>query len=254
MTVKLSTGSEAFDHLLGGGIEQDVVTTVYGPAGSGKTNLAILCAVQVAGSGKKVIFVDTEGGFSVERLKQIVSGREAEIMGNILFLNPVNFEEQKQAFEKLRKITNEKIGLIVIDGIAMHYRLEMGRNPEQQSHYLTNKELALQIGYLTEIARMKRIPVLVTNQVYSSFEMKDKVNMVGGDIVLYGSKCLIELQKANSNKRLAIIRKHRALPESRSVLFEIVQEGIRLVSKEASINNPGDIPEPKALPEKEAVV
>jgi hypothetical protein len=43
---------------------------------------------------------------------------------------------------------------------------------------------------MTEIARKKKIPVLISNQVYADFEDKDKVNLVGGDLLKYGSKCL----------------------------------------------------------------
>lgn len=45
---------------------------IAGPPGCGKTNFVILASCSQAKKGKKVIFVDTEGGFSVERVKQIV--------------------------------------------------------------------------------------------------------------------------------------------------------------------------------------
>ena len=81
----------------------------------------------------------------------------------------------------------------------------------------------------------------MTNQVYSSFDVRDKVNLVGGDIVLYGSKCLIELQKAHGNRRVAIVRKHRSLPESRNVVFEITESGLEWVkdiSSESAMLSP----------------
>jgi DNA repair protein RadB len=70
---KLATGSKVLDEMLKGGYEKDIITTIYGPAGAGKTVLCILCAINVARSGKKVVYVDSEGGFSLERLKQIAS-------------------------------------------------------------------------------------------------------------------------------------------------------------------------------------
>ena len=80
--------------------------------------------------------------------------------------------------------------------------------------------------YLTEIARKKNIPVLVTNQVYMDFDEKDKVNIVGGDILKYGSKCLIELQITPDGNRRLIIRKHRNIQAERELLFKIVEAGI----------------------------
>jgi DNA repair protein RadB len=220
--MKIPTGSKILDKLLEGGYETDVVTTIYGPAGSGKTILAMLCCINMARNGKKVIYIDTENSFSVERLKQVARDYQ-RVLDNIVFLKPVNFDEQKKAFEKLKDIVNEKIGLIIIDTIAMLYRIEMGRTEDV---YDVNSSLSQQISFLSEISRNKNIPVLVTNQVYSDFENKGKVNIVGGDILKYGSKCLIELQITPQNNRRLILRKHRSIPEERNIHFKIVETGV----------------------------
>ena len=223
---RILSGSKVLDLMLGGGYERDVITTIYGPAGSGKTILCLLCTINVARSGKKVIYVDTEGGFSIERLKQVVSHISQDykkILDNILFLKPTSFAEQKKSFEKLKDIVNDKIGLIVVDTIAMLYRLEMGNSEDVQD---VNRELSRQISYLSEIARTKAIPILITNQVYSDFDAKDKVNIVGGDVLKYTSKCLIELQITPDNNRRAIIRKHRSIEGEKEILFKIVEGGI----------------------------
>ena len=118
---KLPTGSRILDKMLNEGYEKDIITTLYGPAGSGKTNLCILCAINTARSGKKIIYVDTENNFSLERFKQICSSinlNYAKILNNIVFLRPASFEEQKKTFEKLKALISSKIGLIIIDSIA----------------------------------------------------------------------------------------------------------------------------------------
>jgi DNA repair protein RadB len=209
--------------MLEGGYENDIITTVYGPAGSGKTILAMLCSIVMARSGKKVIYIDTENSFSIERLKQVANDYR-KILDNIVFLKPVNFEEQKKSFEKLKDLVNDKIGLIVVDTIAMLYRIELGQNQDQA--YEINSSLSQQILYLSEIARNKNIPILVTNQVYSNFDEKGKVNIVGGDILKYGSKCLIELQITPQNNRRLILHKHRSIPQERSIYFKIVHTGV----------------------------
>ncbi len=219
---RVSTGNMILDSLLDGGYESDVVTTIYGPSGSGKTNLCMLALVSCIQQGKKVIFIDCEGGFSVTRLGQMYPAFKAQL-DNILLLKPMNFEEQKKAFEKLKTIVDTNIGLIIIDSISMLYRLEVGKDNDIIS---TNRELGGQIAALTEITRKNNIPILVTSQVYSSFDVRDKVHLVGGDILKYGSKCLIELEKHASSIRSAVIRKHRSLPEGKSKRFRIVHEGI----------------------------
>ncbi|MBI2653330.1 DNA repair and recombination protein RadB [Candidatus Woesearchaeota archaeon] len=223
---KIPTGSKVLDAMLEGGYEKDVITTIYGPAGSGKTVLCLLCAISISGNNKKVVYVDTEGGFSLERLKQITSHLNQDYkkaLDNIIFLRPTNFAEQKKSFEKLRGIVNDRIGLIVVDTIAMLYRLELGKNEDIHE---VNIELGKQISYLTEIARNKKIPVLITNQVYTDFDNRDKVNLVGGDILKYGSKCLIELQITPNSNRRCILKKHRSLEAERAILFKIVEGGI----------------------------
>ena len=223
---RVATGSKILDIVLDGGYETDIVTTIYGPAGSGKTLLCLLCAINVARTGKKVVYVDTEGGFSVERLKQITSHISQDyknILDNIIFLRPTSFSEQKKCFEKLKDIVSDKVGLIVVDTIAMLYRLELGKSEDV---YDVNRELSKQISYLTEISRKMKVPVLITNQVYADFDDREKVNIVGGDILKYGSKCLIELQITPNGNRRAIVRKHRSLQSEREILFKIVEGGM----------------------------
>ena len=222
----IATGSRILDAMLSGGYEKDIITTIYGPAGSGKTVLCLLCSINIARSGKKVIYVDSEGGFSLERLKQIashISEDYKKLLDNIIFLRPTTFEEQKKSFEKLKGIVNDKIGLIVVDTIAMLYRLELGKSEEIHE---VNRELGRQIAYLTEITRKNSIPILITNQVYTDFDNRDKVHIVGGDILKYGSKCLIELQITPNGNRRLILKKHRSIQDEKEVLFKIVEGGI----------------------------
>ncbi|MBN2112184.1 DNA repair and recombination protein RadB [Candidatus Woesearchaeota archaeon] len=227
----INSGTEVVDSLLEGGYETDIVTTIYGPAGSGKTNIVLLAAIEIANQGKKVIYIDTEGGFSVARLNQLTSSSK-KILSNILFLKPTKFSEQKKAFEKLKDVVNNKeIGLVIVDTIAMLYRLELGKT---EDIYEVNRELGKQIAYLTEIARKKNIPVLITNQVYSNFDERNKIKMVGGDIIRYGSKCLIELQITPNSKRRAILKKHRSMPEEKEVMFEIKEKELKLIKKTKS--------------------
>jgi DNA repair protein RadB len=222
---KISSGSQILDQFLAGGLDQDIITTIYGPSGSGKTNLCILSAVQVAKRNKKVIFIDTEGGICVERILQI--GKDQSILNNFIFLRPVNFQEQKETFDKLKDFISDTIGMIVVDSISMLYRLELSKS---QGVFETNSALGKMMGQLVEIARKKQIPVIITNQVYSDFDKRDQVKMVGGDLLKYSSKCLLELRK-DEDIRSIILKKHRHLPEGNKIHFKIVETGIE------SINN-----------------
>ena len=238
MERKISAGSYDLNKFLHGGYEKDIITTIYGPAGTGKTNWCMLASVSQAKKGNKVIFVDTEGGFSVERFRQLAAENCEEILKNIILLKPVSFNEQIKSFSSLLKEIKEKgkIGLIVVDSMTMLYRLELAeasQKNEQDKIKEINSELAKEMRILAEIARNRNIPVIITNQVYSEFLSKEEfeegkkaeTKMVGGSILSYWSKCIIELQN-EKNKRKAILRKHRSLPQ-KILYFEITNSGIR---------------------------
>jgi DNA repair protein RadB len=235
---KISTGSFDLNKWLYGGYEAEIITMIAGPPASGKTNFVILASCSLAKKGQKVIFIDTEGGFSSERVKQIVGENYKEILGNILLLQPTGFYEQRKIFDKLaEKAKKENVGLIIVDGMAMHYRLEIGsvKNKETATNEdikKVNRALAWQMKVLAEISRKQKIPIIITNQVYSEFlseeelrkGVKPGVNLVGGDLMKYWSKAIIELKNENG-KRKAILLKHRSLPE-KELNFEIRNAGI----------------------------
>lgn len=233
---KISAGSYELNKWLYGGYEKGVITMIAGPPASGKTNFVILASASQAKKGKKVLFIDTEGGFSIERVKQITGDDYSEILKNILLLNPVNFEEQKRIFLKLlEQVKAEHISLIVVDGMAMLYRLELGDALKEKSDEKVrqvNREVAKQMRVLAEISRHQNIPIIITNQVYKEFlseedikkGIKPNVNLVGGDLFKYWSKAIIELQH-DGGKRKAILLKHRSMPE-KELNFEIKNKGI----------------------------
>jgi RecA/RadA recombinase len=143
---------------------------------------------------------------------------------NIFLLKPTNFEEQKKAFAELNKRLKDQIDLIIVDGMTILYRLDFAdaKLESDEAWQNINSELAKQMKNLAEIARKKEIPVLVTNQTY---KWEGETRMVGGDILKYWGKCLIELVN-DKGKRTAYLRKHRSLPE-KSFDFVIDNRGVR---------------------------
>lgn len=242
MERKISAGSYDLNMFLYGGYESDVITMIAGPAGSGKTNFCILAAVSQAKKGNRVVYMDSEGGFSAERVKQLLGNDKAtaeQVLERILLLKPTNFTEQQKDFAKLlAHVKKGKISLILVDGMTMLYRLALTEESEEGIQDAikiqeVNRALAEQMRALAEIARKQQIPVLVTNQVYHDFVSwddlkngkKKDVHFVGGDLMKYWSKCIIELEYERG-KRRAILRKHRSLPE-KTLDFKIVHEGVK---------------------------
>ena len=234
---KLSTGNKAFDEWLNGGYEKDIITCFYGPYATGKTNFCLMALAELLKHRKKAIYIDTEASFSLERLKQIM-GKDysKEKLKNVIIIKPTSFKEQIEAFEKLLKLPKD-VSAIFVDSIAMLYRLELGlvkdetkeeaKEIEKEKIRKVNLALANQLRLLSEIARKKKIAVIVTNQVYQDFE--GNLHMVGGDLLKYWSKCLIQLEH-HGDKRKAILIKHRSLPQ-KEFAYRIVEKGIEKVRR-----------------------
>ena len=187
---------------------------VYGPAATGKTTLCMQLSIEKAKS-EKVLFIDTEGGFSIDRLKQMKGDFEKEL-ANILVFRAKSFDGQIKFLDNIEEVAkNGDFGLIIIDTIGMHYRKAL-----QEGDYIAvNKKLLSNLRRLTHVAENLNIPVIMTNQVYSNMEGEQK--HLGGKMVLGFAKFLVELKK---DPRMAVILK----PEKKEYFFEIKNEGLVL--------------------------
>ena len=130
---KISAGSYDLNTWLFGGYDTDIITTIYGSSGTGKTNFCLLVAVSQAKKGHKVLYIDTEGGFSSERVKQLAGDQAEEVLKNILLLKPTNFIEQKEAFKELLRNVKKQVSLIIVDGMTMLYRLDFAERFQHSS-------------------------------------------------------------------------------------------------------------------------
>lgn len=216
---RVATGSEPIDALLKGGIEKGIITNVFGESGTGKTNLCVQVAAEVAKNGGNVIYIDTERGFSPERFAQIASEDDLE---KVRLFEPLEFEEQEEAIEKAAELVNEEgAELLIVDSLVSLYRLLV--NGENASEI--NNRLSGQLKELSKIARNHEIPIMVTNQVYTNFDDQG-LELVGRDVPRYWSKCLLQLSDVEKGVRKIEIEKHRSMPEGRARQFQITDEGL----------------------------
>jgi DNA repair protein RadB len=219
--MKSPSGTEVIDALLEGGYPCGQITSIYGPAASGKTTACMLAAIACAKRGKKVVYVDTEGGFSTERFKQLCPDYE-KVLPSITILKTTSFEEQIRQFKMLPELAkNPRIGLIVVDTIGSHYR--RARVEDNYRHF--NNELALQVEILQDLAKRDDLIVLMANQVYADVEKIDEIVPVGGEIMRRRCGCMIEFKLLRGSSRHAALVCHPDIKERREAVFEIVQNG-----------------------------
>ncbi len=196
----ISTGSKALNDLLGGrGVETKALTEAYGAFSGGKTQLGLTLAVNVqlpseqGGANGKAVFIDTEGTFRPERIRQIAEGIGAnpeKVLKNILVARAFNSDHQILLMDKITEMIRdgEPIKLIVIDSLTAHFRAEFaGRGQLADRQQKLNKYL----HNLMRLAEQHNLAVYLTNQVMANPGMMfgDPTTPVGGHIV--GHMCLV---------------------------------------------------------------
>ncbi|USH00551.1 DNA repair and recombination protein RadB [Thermococcus argininiproducens] len=222
----LTTGSKALDELLGGGIDKGVLTQIYGPFATGKTTLAMQVGLLNMG---KIAYIDTEGGFSPERLAKMAESRGMDantVLQRFLIFEIFDFKEQRKTISRLKKIVNETFSMIIVDSITNHYRVEENKSA-------ITVDLGKQLQVLLWLSRKYNLAVIVTNQVY--FDSKQNtLKPIAEHTLGYKCKDIVRLEKLRPGLRIAILERHRFRPEGGIVYFKITDKGIEDVEKTKS--------------------
>jgi DNA repair protein RadA len=245
---KLTTGSKEFDKLLGGGIETQAITEVYGKFGSGKTQVAHQLAVNVqlpknkGGLEGTAIYIDTENTFRPDRIQQMAKHVKLdpnEVLANIMVARAYNSDHQMLLAEKAAEMLKDKnVKLVVVDSLTAHFRAEYtGRGTLANRQQKLNRHMhTLQ----RKISDMNNCAVLVTNQVMARPDILfgDPTAPIGGHIVGHHSTFRVYLKKSKGEKRIANLIDSPNMPDGECI-FDIGGNGI------------GDSKEPKVKKDAE---
>jgi DNA repair protein RadB len=221
----VQTGCISLDKLLGGGFPAEAVSLVYGEAETGKTSLAIQCAVNCARRGIKSLFIDTDGTFSYERLSQIAECDYEEISPLMIIIRPTTFQEQSKAVDQLEKIITKQFGLIIVDTLTSLYRIEFD---EPKETYAANRELNRQLAVLTQIAKTCGTAVLAISQVRSvPFGEGVELKPVATRVLNYWSDVVLDMKQTGQTRVIKVLReKHPKIKGTGFVYVKIEKAGI----------------------------
>lgn len=219
---RLATGIPSVDRLLGGGLEGDSVTELYGEGGSGKTLFCLDVAARVARAGRWVFYVDTEG-VSVDRLRAIAGDGLEKLLERFLLSSPKNLEEQSRAVATACALAREgkrPVGLIVVDSATFFYRLSLSGSDEDDAR----EALSLAVADLVVTALEVPVPVLLTNQVWRNVR-DGTLEPLGGSFLNHAAKTILRFDRLSGARRRVVLLKHRSLPEA-SAEFRITNTGL----------------------------
>jgi DNA repair protein RadA len=237
---KLTTGVPEVDDLLGGGVETQSITEMYGEFGAGKSQVTHQLVVMAqlpeeqGGLGSRAVFIDSEDTFRPERIDDMVRGLEDEdiealledrgiegspdddaalaqltesVLDHIHVAKAYNTNHQILLSEKVQEIASEyedderPVGLLCVDSLTAHFRAEyIGRGELAERQQKLNQHL----HDLEKVGNLYNAAVVVTNQVASNPDsfFGDPTQPIGGNILGHKSTFRIYLRKSKGDKRI----------------------------------------------------
>lgn len=232
---KITTGSNSFDAMMGGGFETGAITECFGEFGCGKTQIGHILAVNVLKEDSEAyaVYIDTENTFRPERIQQLAEGvgiDPQDALNRIMVARAFNSDHQILLAEKAETLITEqkkKVRLVVVDSLTSHFRAEfIGRGTLAERQQKLNRHMHI----LAKLASSNNICVYVTNQVMAKPDQffGDPTTAIGGHVVAHASTFRIYLRKGKKGTRVARLIDAPNLPDG-ECCFEVIEGGIKEV-------------------------
>lgn len=220
----IPTGCLFLDRALGGGLPPNEIALIYGEAETGKTSLAMQCAINAGRMGYKTLFVDSDGSLSPERLSQIASKDFARVSELIILVKPLSFDDQAAVVDNLEKYVGKKFGLIIFDTITSLYRSELDLDNKKETFRL-NRELNRQVATLAQLAKSLEISILLTSQVSGVFEFGEAdVKPVAKRVLKYWSNAVISLARMGQRNMVKATVEKSGGKEKKLTFYLIIEK------------------------------
>ncbi|KAJ8043979.1 DNA repair protein RAD51-like 4 [Holothuria leucospilota] len=242
----LPTGCQSIDKLLDGGFYTCELLEVAGPTRSGKTQFCLTAAASFATqSSQNVLYVDTTGGFSPQRLQEIMAKKGCTLQVIREALKKIQCKQVFDIFELLELLEDIRgcleqgqeddrpsVRMVIVDSVsALMAPLLGGNQVDGQAllHHLAQALKILSVEFYTA--------VMVTNNVVQGDSAEDVKPALGRSwLGVPHSRLMLRYKTANSLpgggdycgavERCATLVKSQRQPTGRYAPFVISGKGV----------------------------
>jgi DNA repair protein RadA len=230
--IKISTGCDSFDKLLGGGFETGAILECFGEFGSSKTQIAhVLCVQNYKRDPTSIsVYIDTERTFRPERIIELSEAQGLDpqnVLRSIKVAKAYNSDHQMLLAEKVDDLVNKdglNVKLVIVDSLMAHFRSEfMGRGSLAERQ----QKICKLMHTLSRISDVHNLCVYVTNQVMSKPDQffGDPTTPIGGHIVGHASTFRMYLRKGKKGSRVVKLIDAPNLADGETCFF-VTKEGL----------------------------
>jgi DNA repair protein RadB len=225
--MKISTGCRCIDDNIGGGISPESISLIYGEPETGKTTLAIQCAVSCGLQNYKTLFVDCDNTFSSKRLSQLSGDKFDQVAEQIILVKPKDFKEQMAVIDRIQEYTAKNFGLIIIDTFTSLYGAKVAEVTGKA--FSVNRELNRQLAILAQTTKIRKIPVVITSQVRAVFDSQNSSSVapVANRVLKFWADTIVSMKPTTYPQNIKVVLEQtRETPQEATCYVQIGETGI----------------------------
>ncbi|KAK6913993.1 DNA recombination and repair protein Rad51-like, C-terminal, partial [Dillenia turbinata] len=227
--IKITTGSQALDELLGGGVETSAITEAFGEFSCLPT-----CVEEMA-KLPTLILKEPSLWFccflyiliQLSRPDRIVPiaerfGMDAgAVLDNIIYARAYTYEHQYNLLLGLAaKMSEEPFRLLIVDSVIALFRVDFSGRGELAER---QQKLAQMLSRLTKIAEEFNVAVYLTNQVIADpgggVFISDPKKPAGGHVLAHAATIRLMFRKGKGEQRVCKVFDAPNLPEAEAISF-----------------------------------
>ncbi|MBO8182086.1 MAG: KaiC domain-containing protein [Archaeoglobus sp.] len=222
MVSRVSTGVEGFDSIIGGGIPEGHIVTIFGTYGTGKTTFGLHFIYEGLKNGENAIYISLDE--DEESIRDTASGFGMDLEAfkdslEIIRLDPVSVKEslEKVRNEMLQAILEMGAKRLVVDTISVLEGL------------FDEKERWLPLSYLRNIIKKSGVTAILTSEADKT-QSSSKYGIL--EYISDGAVALRFLRKSEIEEpilALEVIKMRRVKHSRKPTPYIITEKGIKVL-------------------------